>query len=171
MARERANNLIQLKRAIARYLPVAPPSRIRTVEDEPASNYSNIARLIGSTRVSCVYDPYLDDKGLDNFRVLINLTKALAPSVRMITSTKGAKKLSQSYTQAFFSELGCTDGKVRRTSSRKPHRRFMLLTGGQSLVLGMSLNDLNKNEAVSVEDDALDREFFEAEWDSSIPLF
>jgi hypothetical protein len=46
----------------------------------------------------------------------------------------------------------------------------MLLSGGQSLILGMSLNDLDKDEAARIESDPEDRPFFEVEWSGASPL-
>jgi hypothetical protein len=46
----------------------------------------------------------------------------------------------------------------------------MLLSGGQTLIIGMSLNELNKNEAVHLETDEHDRPWFDAEWTSSQPI-
>ncbi len=50
------------------------------------------------------------------------------------------------------------------------HRRFFLLSGGQSLILGPSLNSIHKNEAVRLEPDAEGRAFFDGVWAAAGPL-
>ncbi len=156
--------------ALSQYLPNQSPARVRSVEQEPASNFSRLARLIGSSQIEAVYDPYLDDKGLGNLLILVRLANSASSSLRLITSRKEAERLSSSFITAFFTELGASSGEVRKTSSPRPHRRFMLLSRGRSLIMGMSLNDLNKNEAAHTETDVLDKAFFEAEWAASQPL-
>ncbi len=54
--------------------------------------------------------------------------------------------------------------------AQKEHRRFMLLSGGRSLLLGHSLNAIHKNEAIRVESDVEDRAFFDSEWAAATPL-
>jgi hypothetical protein len=45
------------------------------------------------------------------------------------------------------------------------HRRFLLLSGGRSLLIGCSLNPIAKNEAVALGGgDAEDRAFFDGLW-------
>jgi hypothetical protein len=161
------SNMLQFKKAVSPFFENQSPTRARTVEGEPASNFSKIAKLIGPAQVVAVHDPYMDDKGLANLLTLVGLAQTAAPDLRLITSNKGAKGLTRNFVSAFFTQLGCSSGEIRKTSSRKPHRRFMLLSGGQSLIMGMSLNDLDKNEAVHLESDALDRPLFEKEWASS----
>jgi hypothetical protein len=46
----------------------------------------------------------------------------------------------------------------------------MLLSGGRSLILGMSLNSIAKNEAVRLEADTEDRAFFDSVWAAAAPL-
>lgn len=164
-----AYSLVQLKVALSQYLPTHRPTRTRIMEQEPASNFSKIAKLIGSSRVNAVHDPYLDDKGLSNLLTLVRLANSVSPDLRLITSERGAKRLNKQFVAAFFKELGCASGQIRTAPTQKPHRRFMLLSGGQALIMGMSLNDLEKDEAVNLENDELDRPLFETEWNSGQP--
>jgi hypothetical protein len=165
-----AFNLIQFKTSLSKYLPTQSPTWTRTVEGQLASNFSRISRLIGSAHVEAVYDPYLDDKGLDNLLTLVGLANSVSPNLRLTTSKEGARRLTTPYVKAFFKGLGCISGEIRKTSSQKPHRRFMLLSGGQSLIMGMSLNDLDKDEAAHLESDSYDRTFFESDWVTGQPV-
>lgn len=141
----------------------------RTRQGEPASNIGRIAGLMRS-RVEGVYDPYLDDRGLATLVSLVGLGHGVAPDVRLVTSLALGERLTQAFVAATVRELRAPHGLVRRTTSPKPHRRFMLLSGGQSLILGMSLNDLDKDEAARIEPDTEDRPFFDREWGQATPL-
>jgi hypothetical protein len=46
----------------------------------------------------------------------------------------------------------------------------VLLAGGQSLILGPSLQELDKDEVVHDEADIEDRPLFDEEWDEAAPL-
>ncbi|MFT4917740.1 MAG: hypothetical protein ACI8RU_000353 [Zhongshania aliphaticivorans] len=50
------------------------------------------------------------------------------------------------------------------------HRRFLLLAGGQSLILGHSLNAIDKNEAVRLEQGQQDKTFFDQMWATATAL-
>jgi hypothetical protein len=141
---------------------------VRTKRGEPATNHARVARLVGASKVEAIYDPYLDDKGLGTFLSIVRLSGASAPGLRALTTDKGAKRLSARFADAVFQELG-HPGEFRRTSI-EAHRRFMLLSGGRSLILRMSLNSIDKDEVASVEDDRNDRPFFDSEWESAKPL-
>ncbi len=166
-----AFNLRQFQSALEWYIGNQRPTRIRTIEGKPASNFSRIANLIGSSRVEAVYDPYLDNKGIANLLTLVGLANSVIPGLRLITAITEPGRLSRNFVRDYFRELGCHSGEIRKTSSKKPHRRFMLLSGGQALIMGMSLNDLDKNEAVRLEDDQEDKPFFEIEWAAGQLLF
>jgi hypothetical protein len=63
-------------------------------------------------------------------------------------------------------ERGVTGGEARLMPDGE-HRRFILLSGGQSLILGMSLNSIAKTEAVRVEPDTTDAPFFGSVWSAA----
>ncbi len=46
----------------------------------------------------------------------------------------------------------------------------MLLSGGISLIVGPSFNNLSTNEVSYKESDAQDRSFFDSEWLIAIPV-
>jgi len=66
----------------------------------------------------------------------------------------------------WFKERDIPSGEIRLMPDGE-HRRFMLLSGGQSLLLGMSLNAVAKNEAVRVEPDVTDAPFLDSVWSAS----
>ena len=59
---------------------------------------------------------------------------------------------------------------IRKSTSKNPHRRFMLLSGGQTLILGLSINSLDKDEAAHLEANTVDRAFFDSEWGASVAI-
>lgn len=164
-----ARDMPELRATLARHLGPRPPNRTRFVAGQPASNLARIATLVGSAAIEAVHDPYLDDKGLDTLRTLFRLGVRTIPNLRLIKKDSSSNRLTEAFAKAFLSEFGCQTGEIRRSTAKNPHRRFMLLSGGQSLILGLSLNDLNKDEAAHLENDQVDRPFFEQEWNTSIP--
>jgi hypothetical protein len=160
-----ARDLPELRHILRQFLGQARPTTTRLVAGQPASNVAWIQTLIGSAQVQAVHDPYLDDKGLDTLRILFRLGVHTIPNLRLITD-RSSNRLTEAFAKAFLSEFGCQAGEVRRSAAANPHRRFMLLSGGQSLILGLSLNDINKDEAAHLENDLQDRPFFEQEWNA-----
>jgi hypothetical protein len=158
-----ASNLVQFRRALDNVLGSQTPTRTRTSEKDVASNYSRIARLIGAAKVEAAYDPYLNDNGLEALLLVVKLANSVGPSLRLLSSRKGAKSLTKLFVEGVFKELA-TAGEVRVSHEKKPHARYLLLTGGQALKMGHSWNELHKNEFVNLEDDSLHRPHFEDVW-------
>jgi hypothetical protein len=84
-------------------------------------------------------------------------------------ATGNRPQLTKTFVEQWFRERGVTAGEARLMPDGE-HRRFFLLSGGQSLLLGMSLNSITKNEAVRIEPDTTDRPFFESVWGAARPL-
>jgi hypothetical protein len=59
---------------------------------------------------------------------------------------------------------------MRKCAIDAQHRRFLLLSNGQSLIIGCSLNKLDHNEAAHLESSTSDEIFFNQEWTSGIPI-
>lgn len=162
---------LQLDEALGKRLGGSPPTRsVRLKPDQPASNVVRIASLIRSP-VEAVYDPYLSDRGLANLLAIVGTGgPGLAPDVRLLTARKSSRPLTLVMATKLFTELNCPRGAVRIEQNPKAHRRFMRLTGGTTLILGMSLDDIDKDEAAHVEDHAADGPFFESAWAGAVPL-
>ncbi len=149
------------------------PSTARVSEKTPATNLSTISKLIGSASIEAVFDPYLTNNSLVT---LINILSfgngSVSNGVRVLSTSKttGGRipRLTRAGFDAWTSEFGFT-GQIRIMPS-KEHRRFLLLNGNQSLILGLSLNAIDKNEAVRVEPDHNDRAFFDQVWSTAIEL-
>ena len=158
---------IWMETAVKKGQSVAPATA-RLTRVTPAQNLETIASLAGGAQVGEVFDPYLDDKGLANLRAIANLDMQFAPEVRLLTAGAGAKRLSQEYLAAWQAELGLTA--AVRVVNNQAHRRFLLLSSRQSLIIGCSLNSTEKDEAVHLESDKDDRPFFESEWLAAKPF-
>jgi hypothetical protein len=164
-------NLVDLDEALRlRGVAGHAPRRVstRTRQGEPASNIARIATLLRS-KVEAVYDPYLGDRGLAVLLPLVGLGHGVAPDVRLVTGLPIGARLTQAFVGATLSELRAPQGQIQRTVNPQACRRFMLLSGGQSLILGMSLNDLDKDEAAHIESDCEDHPFFDGEWSGASP--
>ncbi len=153
------------------------PTIARLRSECPSSNLSLISKLIGSYAVEAVFDPYLDNRGLSALRDIISVGEGrLSPSIRLLTSSKalqkrnGIPRLSRSFVDQWLKEVEATSGEMRLMGSEGEHRRFLLMSDKRSLVLGASLNGLNKNEAASVDSNKEDLDFFEESWGKSTSL-
>ena len=150
------------------------PTEGRVSGSTPATNYATISGLIGSSQVQAVFDPYLDNAGLEQLRVILSFgSGSVASGVRLLGSTAttagSIPRFTKAGVDAWLLQLGI-GGDARVVAAKSEHRRFMLLSSGHSLLLGPSLNSIHKNEAVRVEVDAEDRPFFDATWTGATPL-
>jgi hypothetical protein len=144
------------------------PRNIRLRADTPVSNKTSIARLAHGNAVKCVFDSYFDDKSIATLLTLVNLGMTMDSNVRILTNSNKRAKLSSQLIENFKAEKGiCLDV---RFCSADQHRRYLLLSSGESLIVGCSLNALDKNEAAHIEDSPVDRDFFEEQWKRSSSL-
>ena len=144
------------------------PTEARVSAGTPATNYSTISRVIGSSQVKAVFDPYLTNGGLETLRVILSFgSGSVANGVRLLGSTAttsgGIPRFTKTGVDAWLLQLGIA-GDACVVAAKSEHRRFMLLSTGHSLLLGPSLNAIHKNEAVRLEADAEDRPFFDKSW-------
>jgi hypothetical protein len=136
--------------------------------DTPASNLATISGLAGSATILAVFDPYLSNQSLAALLDILTLGPSLANNTRLLACKKMTAKpqLTRTFVDHWFRERGVTAGEARLMPDGE-HRRFILLSGGQSLILGMSLNGISKNEAVRLEPDAEDALFFDTVWSAA----
>lgn len=129
--------------------------------------------MVGARKVEAVFDPYLTNGALATLPEILSFGSGeVAAGVRLLTSSKmnqgQVPRFTKAGVDAWLLELGVT-GEARLTPDSE-HRRFVLLSGGQSLILGHSLNAIDKNEALRLEADSDDRAFFDAMWSQATPL-
>lgn len=176
------DNVRELDSAIARGLKSAgidwasAPSAVRLSAPEPATNLGRIVALVGSSKIEAVFDAYLDNKGLDTLLNMVTLGVQISPNVRLVTSTRmvapssGHARLTASYARNWFGQLGLIGASIRHHPYSGHQRRFILLSGGQTLIVGPSLNNLALNEACHLEPDTADLGFFDQEWTTAQQL-
>jgi hypothetical protein len=152
---------------------LSSPSSVRLYKTQPATNLNKIVGLIGISTIEAIYDTYLSNNSLATILDMETLGIKISPNIRLLTSTgmmhpsKGTPQLTQSYLANWFNQLGCSGGQVRHKQHKGHDRRFILLSGAKSLLLGFSLNNLSVNEASSVEADTEDKTFFDSEWNTA----
>ena len=152
------------------------PITLRLNQQEPASNLAKLVALVGSSTIEAVFDAYLDNKGLQTILNMVTLGIKISTTIRMITSTnivqppRGIPRMTTSYVQSWIDQLGCSGAEIRHNAYSGHQRRFILLSGSQSLIVGPSLNNLSVNEASHLEADTADISFFNSEWSSAQQL-
>ena len=141
------------------------PQSVRLSSNKPASNIERISSLIGTSTIQAIFDPYLENKSLQALTNILSLKGSIATDVRLLSKVPGAN-LTKTFVDDWFKEHGCINGEIR-ILPKEEHRRFLLLSSSESLILGPSLNSINKNEAASLESDKDDRNFFDDMWKKS----
>lgn len=145
------------------------PRTMRLNQQLPLSNRIGLVTLTKGAAVQDIFDPYFDGKAIVSLVNLIHLGLQLIPQVRILTTKKVKKPIPEQILSEFEVENG-SKLNIRVCSSDKEHRRFLLLSSGETLILGCSLNSLNKNEAAHLENSQIDRNFFNEQWVQSNPL-
>ncbi|MDP9164760.1 MAG: hypothetical protein M3O32_01605 [Actinomycetota bacterium] len=150
-----------------------PQTTTRLVEAQAATNNVTISRLIGAASVEAIFDPYLTNQGLVRLSEILSFGNGgVAPGLRALATPKTAggqvPRLTRAGFDAWTGQLGIF-GEIR-VMPPSEHRRFLLLTGNESLIIGPSLNAIDKNEAVRLEDGVADRAFFDATWAKATPF-
>lgn len=104
-------------------------------------NLEKLLELIDKATIKAIFDPYLDNKALDNLINLKSIGASISLNLRLLTSKKN--RLKKSHIDLFSQSLAGSND-FRCVTSGNPHRRFILLNNGCSLILGCSLNDISK---------------------------
>lgn len=150
-------------------ISIASRSSARLRASEPATNIAKLAKMVRNRTIVAVFDPYLDNCGLQALLDIARLAQgSVSKEVRLLTSKDGVKssRFSDSYLAAWFVECGAKHGELRVMASRE-HLRFMLLDDGSSVRLGCSLSDLQKNEVISLEPGEESLALFESCWNAA----
>jgi hypothetical protein len=144
---------------------------------EPATNLRKIADVIGSVTLTGVHDPYTNEKALETLLKLKGLGLTISKNLRLLTAPKVGKAVVT--ITSFISDLNIEMGsqwELRAYASTiKPHRRFLILQDKSVVTCGLSLNNINKDEALDRipagnELAEYDRNFFNNCWTSATPV-
>lgn len=144
---------------------------------QPATNLRKLVQLIGGGTLASVHDPYIDEKALETLQKLAGLGADISKNFLLLTAPK-ATKVGASV-RSFLGDLNAENNsqwELRFYSGiPKPHRRFLILTDEVVVTCGLSLNNINKDEALDrlpADDPAADydRNFFSDCWVLATPL-
>lgn len=141
---------------------------------QPATNLLKIAEVIGNGIMTDVFDPYTDALALRTLLKLNGMGVKISKGLRLLR-----KPIIGVAAQTLASSLNdlnvemSTQWELRATI--KPHRRFLVLQDKTVITLGLSLNDVNKDEAldrIPTNDNraAHDCKFFDDCWAKSTAL-
>jgi hypothetical protein len=151
-----------------------PSPNLRLRRGQLFSNYQRIVAAVGQNEVQALHDPYFDARALQTLSVLLDCGMPVSSSLRILTSEKITAPKEQTLVttaSAFNCERNfnlCLRSLSRQTS---PHRRlFLLKENSIAVLIGCSLNDLNKDEALSRESAPDDFSWFEGQWLSATRL-
>lgn len=150
------------------------PKTGRLSANTPATNFRTISQLIGTSNIETVFDPYLENSSLETLIHILSFGEAnVSNGVRLLGSSKKSSGSIPRFTKvgvdAWLKQLKIK-GEARIMSRTDEHRRFILLSGNKSLLLGLSLNAIDKNEAIRIESDIEDRKFFDKSWSQARAL-
>lgn len=144
---------------------------------EPATNLRKMAQIIGKGILVDVHDPYTDEKALETLQKLKGLDVEISKSLRLLTAPKAAKAAASvaSFLHDLNTEIGSQWELRAYSGMTKPHRRFLVLQDKSIITCGLSLNNINKDEALNQipTGDELaghDRDFFDKCWASATPV-
>jgi hypothetical protein len=144
---------------------------------EPATNLRKLAQVIRSGTLIRVHDPYIDEKTLETLQKLKGLGVDISKTLLLLTAPKIAKAAASvnSFLRDLNAEMGTKLELRAYSGTTKPHRRFLILQDKSVITCGLSLNNMNKDEAldhlpmgVALAD--YDRRFFDNCWASATSL-
>lgn len=144
---------------------------------EPATNLQKIAQVIGKEALVCMHDPYIRVETLVNLQKLKGAGVTISKNLRLLTANKignSAKTAIVSFLKDLNKEMSSQWQLHTYTGTAKLHRRFLILEDNSVVIVGLSLNDIDKDEVLdrvpaSSNDASHDCKFFEDCWTASTP--
>ena len=139
---------------------------------EPAMNLRRIVQVIGNETLVGVHDPYITEDALVTLQKLRGIGIVISKKLRLLTAPKVGKAAASSFLRDLNTEASSQWELRAYTSTIKPHRRFLILQDNCVITCGLSLNNLNKDEAldrIPMGDElaGYDRNFFDSCWVSA----
>jgi hypothetical protein len=174
-------SLSDLEKALAQLVTQVPgmtwpstPTTVRLQAQTPATNYRKLSGLVGTSNVSAIFDPYLDNRTLEEISVILSFgSGSVADGIRILGGIEKSRRVPPTFTAqgvaAWLRQQGVS-GEARTFPAKTEHRRFLLLDSGSALITGHSLNSPHQNEAARVEPGGEDRDFFDATWAGAVVL-
>jgi hypothetical protein len=135
---------------------------------EPATNLRKLAQVVEGGTLTSVHDPYIDEKALETLQKLKGLGVDISKTLLLLTGPKVGKAAAsvKSFLQDLNAEMSSKWELRAYSGATRPHRRFLILQDKSVITCGLSLNNMNKDEALDhlpMGDDLADydRKFFD----------
>lgn len=121
-----------------------------------------------------MHDPYINEAALQTLHKLMGIGVCVSTTLRLLTAPKTGKAAASiaSFLYDLNTELSARWELRAYAGGTKPHRRFLVLEDKSIITCGLSLNNINKDEAldrIPMGDDLADydRTFFDNCWHSA----
>jgi hypothetical protein len=145
---------------------------------EPAKNLRKIAQVIGKEALVCVHDPYIRVETLVNLQKLEGVGVIISKNLRLLTADKignPSKMAVASFLKDLNKEMSSRWQLRTYIGTAKLHRRFLILEDKSVVIIGLSLNDVDKDEVLDripagSNDASHDCKVFEDCWTASTPV-
>ena len=118
---------------------------------EPATNLRKIAQVIGKEALVCLHDPYIRVATLEHLQILEGLDVIISKKLRLLTTDKignPSKAATVSFLKHLNNEMSSRWQLRAYTGTAIPHRRFLVLEDNSVIIVGPSLNDIDKDEVL-----------------------
>jgi hypothetical protein len=117
---------------------------VRVKESEPFSNKVKLVSLVDKNKISDIFDPYFNTESLLTLYSLIKLGVSFSKNVRCITKLS-LNNIDNNVLNDFNVEYSI-NFQIKK-GQKNEHRRFIVLDNSKVIILGCSLNNIDKNEA------------------------
>jgi hypothetical protein len=151
------------------------PKRLKA--GQPATNLRRVSQVIGNRTVDGIHDPYTRVASLQNLLKLSELGTGFSPRLRLLGATLSSmdSSLAASFVRDLNTEKRSQWEFRTYSASQKPHRRFLVCSDGTIITCGLSLNNLDKDEALDVIPAKSklaehDRQFFDEKWKQGVAV-
>ena len=162
------NEFVELvEDSLARERPFRKVS-VRLKKNDLKENIREIYDLVEDFEVQAVFEPFFDNKAIDTLLLIKDFGVAFSSGIRILTTKKNLDRgwLTKKYfidkilTNFPLAEIRFMPGKP----SQDEHRRFFLLGDQYSLIIGLSLNNPEKDEVASLDFSKYDEDFLNEKW-------
>lgn len=140
------------------------PTQHHTAIEEPLTFWIKLKSMIGSARIDAIWDPYLDEKAIANFRDLAGLGCNFSKALKLLTAPRG--RLSRNFLDKFDKEFGLAS-ELKRGNGK--HLRLIFLSDGRCLSPDFSFGK-EQDGTITVVDANPKRILFDIAWASATPI-
>lgn len=139
----------------------ATASQYPTFSKKPLSVWLSLNSIIGTSKVTAVYDPYLQVKSLAKFILLAHLGTEFTSELKLLATRTD---ITAHGLALFNSELGLNS--VLKITP-KNHPRFLLLDDGRCISIDFSICDEQDGTIFEVDHPSTKFQIFNSEWSAA----